>query len=66
MKIHRFVFAALFIIFLIALTACSTSPIPDRPQLTVTPAATETPEPVKKGKEIVVGLTLQNLNNPFS
>lgn len=55
-------------ITLIALTACSSSGIPVPSQTAesiAAPAATEKAEPDNNEKKIVVGLTLQNLSNPF-
>ncbi|KRF42164.1 substrate-binding domain-containing protein [Paenibacillus sp. Soil787] len=64
-KALSFVFAAFA---LVALTACSSSKITEpskTSELTVVPLATERVEPTKKEKEVVIGFTLQNLNNPF-
>lgn len=53
---------------LVMLTGCFTSSIPEPPQTTeslAVPKSTEKAESVKKEKEITVGITLQNLSNPF-
>lgn len=64
-KVVSFVCVA---ISLVMLTGCFSRSIPEPPQLTESlarPTATEKEEPIKKEEEITVGLTLQNLSNPF-
>lgn len=64
-KMVYFVNAA---VSLLMLTGCFSNSIPEPPvpvESLAVPAATDKAEPVKKEKEIKVGLTVQNLNNPF-
>lgn len=68
MKSSKVVSMILIVISLVNLTGCFSSSIPEPPQPAesiAAPAATEKAKPAKKEKEIIVGLTLQNLSNPF-
>lgn len=59
----------MFVAFLmVGLTACSSGNLTEpstTPEAAVAPLPAEKTVPNKKGKTIVVGLTLQNLSNPF-
>jgi ribose transport system substrate-binding protein len=62
-------FSLLLVAFaLVELTACSSSKVTEpsyTSEATFVPVALESERPEKKEKKVVVGFTLQNLNNPF-
>ncbi|WP_261305197.1 substrate-binding domain-containing protein [Paenibacillus andongensis] len=68
MKSIKVVSFVLVTLLLFALTACfssRTSEPSKNEEATIVPVATGEVEPANKEKKVVVGFTLQNLNNPF-